>query len=96
MLTHIVLWKYRADAPQATRDEHVASLRSLSSVVPGIVSLSVGFDTLHLARSFDTGLVGIFQDRSVLEAYTVHPDHVKVVNFGRGISETVVSVDFED
>src|SRR6266851_5597726 len=87
MLTHIVIWKYRADTSQASRKEHVARLRSLSSVVPGIESFSVGFDTLHLPRSYDTGLVAIFRDRSALDAYTVHPDHVKVAEFGRGISD---------
>ena len=96
MLTHLVVWKYRADVPQAMRDEHVARLGRLSSVVPGIESLSVGFDTLHLPRSYDTGLVVVFRDRAALDHYTVHPEHVKVAEFGRGISEHVASVDFED
>jgi Stress responsive A/B Barrel Domain len=96
MLTHIVVWKYRAETPQATRDEHLARLRSLSSVVPGIESLSVGVDTLHSPKSYDIGLVGIFRDRAVLDAYTVHPDHVKVVEFGGSITETMAKVDFED
>ena len=96
MLTHIVVWKYRNDVPQVTRDEHVAQLRSLSSVVPGIESLSVGVDTLHSPKSYDTGLVGIFRDRAVLDAYTIHPDHIKVVEFGQSITETMAKVDFED
>ena len=96
MLTHIVVWKYRAETPQASRDEHLARLRSLSSVVPGIESLSVGVDTLHSPKSYDIGLVGIFRDRAVLDAYTVHPDHVKVVEFGGSITETMAKVDFED
>lgn len=96
MLTHIVVWKYRAETPQDTRDEHLARLRSLSSVVPGIESLSVGVDTLHSPKSYDIGLVGIFRDRAVLDAYTVHPDHVKVVQFGGSITETMAKVDFED
>lgn len=95
MLTHIVVWKYRADVAQATRDEHVARLTGISSVVPGIESFSVGFDTLHLARSYDTGLVAVFRDRAALDAYTVHPEHVKVADFGRSVSDHVVSVDFE-
>jgi hypothetical protein len=96
MLTHIVVWKYRADTSQDTRDEHLVRLRSLHSVVPGIESFSVGIDTLHSPRSYDTGLVAIFRDRSVLNAYTVHPDHVKVVEFGREITEAMAKVDFED
>jgi hypothetical protein len=96
MLTHIVVWKYRADTAQATREDHVERLRSLGSIVPGIESFSVGFDTLHSSRSYDTGLVAVFRDRSVLDAYTVHPDHVKVVEFGRGITDLMAKVDFED
>ncbi len=96
MLTHMVVWKYRADVPQSVRDDHVAQLRSLHSIVPGIESLTVGFDTLHLSRSYDTGLVASFRDRTTLDAYTVHPDHVRVADFGRKISDLVASVDFED
>ena len=95
MLTHIVTWKYRAEVSPAKREDHVSRLRSLRSVVSGIDSLTVGFDILHLPRSYDTGLVAVFDDRAALDAYTVHPDHVKVADFGRSISEHVVSVDFE-
>lgn len=95
MLTHIVVWKYRVDVEQTIRAEHVARLRRLTEIVPGIESFSVGFDTLHLARSYDTGLVAVFRDRAALDAYTVHPEHIVVANFGRSISEHVASVDFE-
>ena len=95
MFTHIVMWKYRAETAQATRQEHLSRLSSLKSLVPGIESLAVGFDILRLPRSYDTGLVGVFRDRSALEAYSVHPDHVKVAEFGRSISDIVASVDFE-
>lgn len=96
MLTHIVVWKYRADVEQFAREEHVNLLRSLRNVIPEVQSLSVGFDSLHLPRSYDTGLVAVFADRAALDAYTVHPEHVKVAEFGRSISEHVVSVDFID
>ena len=96
MLTHIVVWKYRQDIEQAIREEHVAKLRNLASIIREVESLSVGFDTLRLPRSHDTGLVAVFRDRAALDAYTVHPEHVKVADFGRSISEHVASVDFED
>jgi hypothetical protein len=96
MLTHIVVWKYRTGVSQVTRDEHLKLLRSLHSVVPGIESFSVGVDTLHSPTSYDTGLVAVFRDRSVLDAYSVHPDHVKVVEFGRSITDQMAKVDFED
>ena len=94
MLTHIVVWKYRADIEQSAREEHVKLLSALAGVIPEVRSLTVGFDTLHLARSYDTGLVAVFDDHLGLDAYTIHPEHVKVAEYGRSISEHVASVDF--
>ncbi|MDT7603816.1 MAG: hypothetical protein QOF61_1813 [Acidobacteriota bacterium] len=95
MLTHIVIWKYRAGVTQAEREDHVARLRRLPSFIPHIESFSVGFDELHLARSYDTGLIATFRDRAGLEAYDAHPEHILVATLGRSISEHVASVDFE-
>lgn len=94
MLTHIVCWKYKPETDAATRDEHRAKLLSLPSVIGNIISFDVGADILHLERSFDTGLVANFPDRAALDHYNDHPEHQKVVAFGKQISEKVVSVDF--
>ncbi len=94
MLTHIVIWKYRSDVAGFEREEHVKLLRKLKTLIPEVLSLEVGFDTLHLPRSYDTGLVAVFEDRAALDAYTVHPEHVRVAEFGRSLSEHVASVDF--
>ena len=96
MVTHIVMWKYRDDVPEETRKDHRRQLSTLRDVVPGIESFSVGSDFLRSPRSYDTGLFALFRDRSVLDAYTVHAEHVKVVEFGHTIMETMAKVDFED
>ena len=96
MLTHIVIWKYRATAGAEQRAEHIARLRALPGVIKEIQSFAVGSDLLHLPRSYDTGLVAVFQDRAGLDAYSVHPEHVKVAELGREISEHIASVDFAD
>lgn len=95
MLTHIVIWKYNSDVEEEVRQEHVRMLGALASIIPEVESLSVGFDVLKLARSFDSGLVATFRDRAALESYTVHSEHIKVAAFGKTISEQVASVDFE-
>lgn len=96
MLTHMVIWKYRAEVSAEERQEHAARLRRLREIVPEVHSLSVGFDVLSLPRSYDLGLVAVFRDRAGLEAYTIHPEHVAVVQLGRSITEHIASVDFED
>src|SRR5882762_6562236 len=67
MLTHIVVWKYRTEIEPELRADHVDRLRNLATIIKEVESLAVGFDTLHLSRSFDTGLVAIFRDRAALD-----------------------------
>jgi len=94
MLTHIVCWKYKPETTEKERDAHIAALRALSDLVPGIESFDVGKDVLRLDRSFHTGLVAVYTDRAALDAYTDHPDHQAVAALGKQIAEQVVSVDF--
>jgi len=98
MLTHIVIWKYHEDVTETTREEHRNKLRRLPSLMPEVLikSFQVGADILHLERSYHTGLVAIYPDRTALGAYTDHPEHMEVAKFGRSISAHVASVDFED
>jgi hypothetical protein len=95
MLVHIVCWKYKTETTAEQRREHIEKLRSLPEVIPNIESFEVGSDILHLERSFDTGLVAKYRDRAALDFYNDHPEHQKVVAFGKQIAEKVVSVDFE-
>jgi hypothetical protein len=94
MLTHIVSFKYRADVPETVRLEHrqrLAGHRELD----GVLDLKVGGDIVRSARSFDTGLVVTFRDRAALDAYAVDPRHVPVSQFGAGLCDQIVAVDFE-
>jgi hypothetical protein len=94
MLTHIVVWKYKPEITDKQREEHRAKLQNLKGVIKEIVDLKVGTDELHLARSYDTGLVATFKTWEDLDIYTVHPDHQEVANLGKQIAAHVVSVDF--
>jgi hypothetical protein len=96
MLIHIVAWKYRADVSQDAREKHRSMLKALRNIVPGIEDFAVGSDFLRAHNSYDTGLFARFQDRSALDAYTVHPEHVKVVEYGRTVAETMSKVDYEE
>ena len=96
MLTHIVCWKYKSEIAAEQRAHHIESLRRLAEIIPNIESFNVGSDILRLERSFDTGLVAVFPNRTALDSYTDHPEHQTVAALGRQISDKVVSVDFED
>ena len=96
MLIHIVCWKYKAEISPEMREEHITKLKNLPNEIPNIESFKIGFDVLHLERSFDLGLVAVFADQTALDDYTIHPTHQKAANFGKEIAEKVVSVDFLD
>ncbi len=94
MLVHIVVWKYKSETDEETRNLHRQSLKDLVGVIPGIVSFDVGEDILHLDRSYDTGLVSRFSDQDALDRYTVHEAHQRVAGMGKEIAAHVASVDF--
>ena len=94
MLTHIVCWKYKPETTEEQKNAHLAKLKNLPDVIPHIISFNIGFDILHLERSFDLGLVAVYPDRAALDFYTVHPQHQAAAQMGKEIAERVVSVDF--
>jgi len=94
MLTHIVCWKYKSEITQEQKETHLAKLKNLPNVIPNIISFNIGFDVLHLERSFDLGLVAVYPDRAALDFYTVDAAHQEAAKMGREIAERVVSVDF--
>jgi hypothetical protein len=94
MLTHIVCWKYKTETTPEQKETHLGKLKNLPNVIPNIISFNIGFDILHLERSFDLGLVAIYPDRAALDFYTKHAVHQEAARMGKEIAERVVSVDF--
>ncbi len=94
MFVHIVCWKYKPETTEEEKERHVQMLKSLPSFIPNILSFHVGRDELHLERSFDTGLIATYPNKEAFDFYTDHPEHQKVVAFGKQVAERVVSVDF--
>ena len=94
MLTHIVCFKYKADVSEETRRGHRERLASLRTIT-GVVDLQVGADVVHSTRSFDAALIVMFNDRAGLDAYAVDPQHMPVAQYGAGLCDQIVAVDFE-
>ena len=94
MLLHLVVFKYKAEVDAATRAQHRQRLAGLQGL-DGVIDLKVGEDVVRSPRSYDTGLAITFPDRAALDAYQTNARHVPVAQFGAGLSEHVVAVDFE-
>ena len=93
-ILHLVSFKYKADVDADARADHRQRLSALNDI-DGIDELKVGADVVRSPRSYDTGLSVVFRDRAALDAYQKHPRHIPVAQFGAGLCEHVVAVDFE-
>ena len=94
MLLHLVCFKYKADTDAAARAEHRRRLATLKDL-DVLTDLKVGEDVVRSPRSYDTGLSVTFRDRAALDAYQKHERHVPIAQFGIGLCEHIVAVDFE-
>ena len=94
MIVHLVCFKYRPEVDQTSRANHRDQLRALADI-DGVLDLKVGEDFLRTERSYDTGLLVIFTDRTALSGYRDHPRHVPVAQFGVGLCASIVATDFE-
>ena len=81
-VTHIVLMWLKQPGDAAAIDKIIATSREFAKI-PGVVSVRAG-RALPSTRpvvddSFDVGLAMTFTDAAALNAYEVHPQHVKAV-----------------
>ena len=81
-VNHVVLC-WLKDNSDKTKNNFLNAVDSLKSI-PGIKSVSYGeverSSEPVADNSFDVGFIITFEDKAALDAYLVHPDHVKAVN----------------
>ena len=94
MLLHLVSFKYKPEVDPVTRAQHRQRLGALKGL-DGVIDLKVGGDVVGSPRSYDTGLAITFPDRAALDAYQNNDRHVPVAQFGVGLCDHIVAVDFE-
>lgn len=99
MIKHVVMWKMKEDALGKTAKENaekmVKELLALEDQVKELVYVEVGVDFLHSVRSFDVALFAQFKTVEDLNAYAIHPEHLKVIDFIKSVTKESVAVDFE-
>lgn len=81
MIKHIVMWNVRGDTV-AEKAAGVAKLKlafeSLRGKVPGLLNLEIGVDSSRIDYACDVVLYSEFDSQAALDAYAVHPEHLRV------------------
>jgi hypothetical protein len=99
MIKHIVMWKLKESAAEASKPENAEKIKeileALPAAIPEVSALEVGLNFAEGNAAFDVALYSEFETKADLETYRVHADHVKAASFiGEVVSDRVV-VDYE-
>ncbi len=101
MIRHLVLVKFPAAAGPETTGPLFRALDDLRSVVPGMLTLSVGANVSPegLARGFTHAFVADFANAAARDAYLAHPAHqaagARLVAAAQGGVDGLIVVDIE-
>jgi hypothetical protein len=99
MIRHIVFWKLKPDAEGMTKAENAAKivelLNSLEGKVPGLLAIEAGVDFNHSDAAWDVALYTKFPSKEALNAYQIHPEHLKVATFIKTVVSNRCVVDYE-
>ncbi len=95
MIVHIVLFQFKEEHKKANIIQTKQMLENLMGAVPSLKSIDVGLNFSEEERAMDLSIITSFANREDLEAYAVHPEHVKVVDFIKTVVEYSKVVDYE-
>lgn len=99
MVNHYVFWNFN---DSLTKEERVEAgmkikelLEAVGRAVPGVVSLKVLTTPLESSNR-DIALISRFESIEALNAYQVHPEHVKAGSYVGSVATNRTCFDFED
>lgn len=99
MVKHIVMWRLKELANNATKQENAIKLKekleSLRDKIEEIKDIEVGINVNPSEAAFDVVLYSEFENLEALNIYQNHPEHKKIVEFVTQIRTDRCVVDYE-
>ena len=94
MIVHIVMFKFKEENKVTNIINAKGMLEALVDKIEPLNSMEVGVDFNQSERAFDLSLYSTFDTKEGLSTYATHPEHLKVVEFIREVTETSKVVDY--
>ena len=94
MIVHIVMFQFKEEHKKANMIQAKQMLENLMGAVPSLKSIDVGMNFAEEERAMDLSIITAFESKEDLDAYAVHPEHVKVVDFIKTVVEYSKVVDY--
>ncbi len=97
MIEHVVMWKLKLEAEGRNASDNALlikdGLEALLGLVPQLRACRVGVNIAE--GNYDLCLIADFNSMEELEAYKIHPEHVKIASYCRLVCASRVACDFE-
>lgn len=95
MLRHIVMLKFSDRKTIETVSQKVEGmLKALLLKIDSLIAIEVGKNVNTKASAFDLVLIADFEDDGGLDAYRIHPAHLKVLDYLKETMEKATVVDY--
>lgn len=94
MVKHIVLFDFKEENKKANIEKAKEMLEGLLETVPTLKGMEIGINFANEDRAMDLSIYTTFEDQAGLEAYAVHPEHLKVVAFIKTVVNGSKVVDY--
>ncbi|MDO9266626.1 MAG: Dabb family protein [Sulfurimonas sp.] len=94
MIVHIVMFKFKDENKSSNTEEVLKRLNALAQLIPTLKSMEVGVNFTLSERAFDLSLYSTFETKEDLDAYAVHPEHLKVVELIKSVTVESKVVDY--
>ena len=94
MVVHIVLFRFKEENKEAHIEKVSEMLNSLLESVPTLKSMEIGTNYSDKERAMDLSIITTFDNKVGLEQYAIHPEHVKVVEYIKGVVVESKVVDY--
>lgn len=94
MIVHIVMFKFNEENKKENILVVKVALEALVKKIPELKCLEVGIDFNQGERAFDLSLYSSFTTKDDLKAYSVHPEHLKVVELIKKVTTESKVVDY--
>ena len=94
MLRHIVLWNLNDSCEKKeTAAKIKAILEALKNSISDVAELKVYVNELSSSNT-DVMLDSLFENEAALDAYKIHPEHVKAAEFIASVAKNRAAFDF--
>ncbi len=94
MIVHIVMFKFSDENKSANIAEVTKRLNALVELISELKKMEVGVNFTLSPRAFDLSLYSTFETKEDLEAYAIHPEHLKVVELIKSVTLESKVVDY--